>query len=157
MDYPIQTAETAGRTVIVRMSGIFSEPQLLVDGTAQSATDGKFSLPAIPPSDKPAELRLRTPLLDFVPIVEINGQRVPIAPPLPSWAYLWCLIPTLLLIFFGRGIIPALIGIALSYFGLYQLRAAPEGRRYLWSSMFNILTIAVVVAMQLAIRHHAGH
>ncbi len=158
MDYAIEdAAETAGRRVVVRMAGIFSEPQLLVDGSPLAATDGKFVLPAPATAEagKPAEIRLRTPLLDFVPIVEIDGRRVEIAPPLPSWTYFWCLIPTILLLVFARGILPGLLGLAFSYFGLYQLRAAAPNRRFLWSTLFNAATIAFVVAMQLA-RHHHG-
>jgi len=156
MEHPIPPAETPGHSVVVRTGGIFAEPQLVVDGVAATPVDGKYVLP-LAAGGKSIEIRLRTPMLDFVPIVEIDGRRAGIAPPLPSWVFLWCLLPTILLIFFGRGVLPALVGMALSYVGLYQARAAPPARRYLWSGVFNALALAAVVAMQLAMRHHGGH
>jgi hypothetical protein len=158
MDYPLTAPELAGRVAAVRLTGLFSEPQLVIDGATMKPAAGEFRLPPAGSGD-PVVVRFKTPALDFIPIVTVNGRQVEIAPPLTIWEYLWCLIPTILLILAGRGFFPAIVGLALSSLSLYEFRAQPA-RRYVWSALLNLagfgLAAGLLALRFAALRHLAG-
>jgi hypothetical protein len=159
MDYPVQAPELAGRSVLVRVTGLFADPQLIVDGTPVKADDGLYLLPTSPAVSAPISIRLKAPMLDFVPIVFVGDHRVQIAPALAWWQYLLCLLPTILLIVYPRGVVPAIIGLALSYVSVYLVRQQPE-RKFVWTALINagvVLAIGAMIAMRLASRHVAQH
>ena len=154
MTYPIIAPETEGHNVGVQLAGVVAELRLIVDAVVVAPVAGIYTLP-FTSSGKPVVIRFKTPVLDFVPDVTVNDRAVEIAPPLQLWQYLWCGIPAIALVVYGRGLLPSLLGLALSYLSLYQLRAQAPERRNLWPLLTNVIVIGLVAGL-LGLGHTAA-
>ena len=151
MDYAVSAPELAGRKALVRVRGIFADPQLVVDGAVVPATGGGgYAVPSLNPTGTPLTVRLRTPWYDVVPTLTIGDQHLAVAPPLAPGQLLWCALPTLLLTVAGHAILPTLLGIVLSYYCVYLLRVQAPAKRYVATGLVILGTIVLIGGFVLA-------
>lgn len=112
MDLPVHPPGFENRKMRVRMS-YWKWPKIFLDGAELiPQKSGLFrrnrEFSATSNFGKQVTIRLRRIPVDLVPILEIDGQKFPIARPLNPWEYIWISLP-LFLMFIG-GAIGGLMG-----------------------------------------------
>ncbi|MGH9805283.1 MAG: hypothetical protein ACRD4D_08940 [Candidatus Acidiferrales bacterium] len=101
MEFPIPYPGFEGRGLAIRLPGLFSNPRMVLDGAEVKGEKWRYQL-----RDNKGvmvEAKLKSNFFDAVPKVEIGGQVLELAPPLPWYAYAWSAFP-LLLIFVGGAV-----------------------------------------------------
>jgi len=107
LNFPVEPPGFENRTMRVRMS-YWKWPKIFLDGAELiPQKSGLFrrnrEYSAMSNFGKQVTIRLRRIPVDMIPILEIDGQKFPIARPLNAWEYVWIGLP-LLLLFIGGGI-----------------------------------------------------
>jgi hypothetical protein len=127
MEYSVDAPEFAGRKVTVETGGPFGGPRLLVDGVPVEKQNGAYSVP-VGADGGTVAVRLKGAGLDVVPVAEVNGRTVRLAPPLAWYEYAWACLPILLLLVGGA--IGGALGGAAAYtnLALFRSQRSPSAR-----------------------------
>jgi hypothetical protein len=102
MEFPIEHQDFAGRGLCIRAAGFFKGPRLLIDGAEVKGKRRQFSLHDNSGIER--EIRLKFVIYDPVPKVEIDGQLIVLAQPLPWYQIVLIGLPFIVLIIIGATI-----------------------------------------------------
>jgi hypothetical protein len=153
MDYQIDgVSGFESRKVVVRLSGIFSGPKLLIDDEVVQGSWGKYTLRRNDGTEVKA--RVVNNFIDPIPQLVVGGQNYAPIPPLPWYQLVWAGAP-ILLVFIG-GAPGALFGALAAYFNTRIFRSKMQPvMKYMLTAVISCaatliyLVLAILLAMAI--------
>lgn len=108
MRYQVNLQGISGHKIEVEPQDVFHAARVLVDGrpAVKGGKRGQFMVPGADGHNTVVELK--STFLDPIPQVLWAGQKIPLAPPLKWYQWIWCGLPILLL--FAGGAIGGAVG-----------------------------------------------
>jgi hypothetical protein len=98
MDIELKEAAFQGQNILIRLHGIGGS-QLLINGAPAAREKGFYTL--TDNTGKAVKARLRHRFYDPIPLLELDGIKVKIAPDLKWYEYTWMAAPVVILLFAG--------------------------------------------------------
>lgn len=145
--YLLQIQGFEGRELLLKESGFFSGPQLLVDGepAQRGKKRGQVVLYTNNGRDVVVELR-STNFLDPLPQVRINGQPIPVAPSLKWYHWIWVGLPVVLV--FVGGALGGLCGGTAAFINGRVFRSGMNGFvKYLLTGLISVAAVFAYVVL----------
>jgi hypothetical protein len=154
MDYPVQLEGFEGQNIVVRGAGLFSTAKLLVNGEPAAKGSGRGQM-LLKRNDGQEVVAAFKPTFLDVPKLMVGDKAVNLVQPLKWYEWAWNALPLLLI--FGGGVIPYILGfgalaINLNIFRSQQTTLAKYGLTALVSVAAGL--IFVLVALILGIMYY---
>lgn len=144
MDIPVEHEGFSGRGLTVRLAGLFSGMELLLDGETVAGKRLKYQVRDS--NGNEVEIEIKPHFVDPVPRLIIDGETVQLARPLKWYEYLWMGLPILLI--FQGGVIGGVCGFVAAYSNAHVFRSGRGAiSRYLLSGLISGLAVVVWLAI----------
>jgi hypothetical protein len=136
MDIELKESAFQGQNIVIRVHGILGGSQLLLNGAPAPLEKGFYTL--TDNAGKTVKARLRRRFYDPVPVLELDGVKIKIAPSLKWYEYTWMAAPVVVLLFAG-GALGAVFGAAALVASATVFRTKINGvLKYLSSLLFSV-------------------
>lgn len=140
-----------GKKVCLKTAAFLSGPKILVDGVEAPKKGSVYVITNY--TGNQVEIRIRTTILDPVPVLEINGERFDALPQLSPVEYIWVLTP-LVMTFVGGGI-GGLLGGTAMYANVFIFRSKlTKPAKYLVTG--GVTTVAMLLYLSFCMLMSIG-
>jgi hypothetical protein len=142
MDFAVAHKSFKKQLLTIRPATVFAGPRVFLNGELVKRVKGTYSVQ----NDAGGEvkLKLQTGLVDPIPAVLIDGEKVLVARPFEWYEYIWVGIPILLM--FVGGALGGGIGAAATYVNGRLIRSNRSGiSRYVLTGLVSVSAAVVFV------------
>lgn len=144
---PLNHPALEGKSVTVKTPGLWKGPAILVNDDAVKKEKGNiYRVRSL--SGQEVEIKMKPSILDPIPKLEINGEKIELARPLAWYEIAWSCLPVLLI--FGGGALGGGLGAGAAYINARLFRSdLPVPAKY--AATFGTATLAWILYFAIAI------